>query len=236
MLRSKVKSTKAGPPLLSILILSLPERTEKYLLPLLRTLQEQIDPWHEYVEVIVLTDNRWRTIGCKRNDCLRLSQGRFITFVDDDDMIAEDYIESILTALLADEDNSAQCVVFDVWVRGYDILGMQTARGSLCRYGIELPHANLPDGSFLRKPNPRMVYRRDLVSKILFLDVNVGEDDVWGREVSALVTSPNYQIRIPKILYFYNWNVVDSEAGGVAETREDLVKQGKIALPSDRIE
>lgn len=231
MLRSQAKSSDAKPQL-SILILSLLERTEKYLLPLLHTLQSQCQGVEDQVEIVVVSDNRWRTIGAKRNEILHLAHGEYITFVDDDDMVSHDYVESILDVFQQSRDEQRSppdCVVFDVWVRGYDVLNMQPQHGSLCRYGIEFEHQNLSDGTFLRKPNCRMVYRRSLCRGVDFLDVNCGEDDAWGRQVAQRV-GPNSQVRIHKIMYFYNWNAVDSEAGGVKETRAELARLGKIVL------
>lgn len=237
MHRSKANDVNTHPPSLSILILSLVERTEKYLLPLLRTLQHQCVGVENKVEILVETDNRWRSIGRKRNEILRLAQGDFITYVDDDDMVSHDYIESILGVIRKEEEehrSAPDCIVFDVWVKGYDILNMQSPHGSLCRYGLEFEHQNLPDGTFLRKPNCRMVYKRSMALLVPFVDVNCGEDDVWGQTMARHIPLTS-QLRIHKILYFYNWSVMDSEAGGVAETRAELIHKGKLSPQSELI-
>ena len=79
--------------LLSILIPSLPERIH-LLSSVLSDLHEQSKG--KPVEVLVLTDNRHRTTGQKRNQLIGLAQGRFISFVDDDDSVAADYVDQIL--------------------------------------------------------------------------------------------------------------------------------------------
>ena len=53
----------------------------------------------EDIEVIVLYDNKKRTIGQKRNALLDLAQGNHLVFLDDDDRISDDYILSIMEIL-----------------------------------------------------------------------------------------------------------------------------------------
>lgn len=227
-MKQTVKKISAAAPLLSILILSLPERIPKYLTPLLNVLQPQCESSH--VELIVLTDNKWRSIGAKRNNCMDLAKGKFIVFIDDDDMVSNDYVDSILFVINTYQD--VLCVVFDVWVRGYDVIGLQpTSMGSLCRYGIEFTNSTLEDGSFTRKPNCRMVYRRDLAIQCRFLDINDGEDDQWGSEMVNKI-SVHQQQRIHKILYFYTWNIGDSEAGWAEPLRESMREAGTL-LPNN---
>src|SRR4030095_2341394 len=48
------------------------------------------------VEHLVLLDNKKRTVGEKRDALMRAARGDYISFVDDDDMIALDYVALIL--------------------------------------------------------------------------------------------------------------------------------------------
>ena len=41
-------------------------------------------------------DNKKRTIGKKRDEMLKLAQGKYVTFVDDDDRISDDYVDEIM--------------------------------------------------------------------------------------------------------------------------------------------
>ena len=45
------------------------------------------------VEVLCLLDNKRTTLSEKRNAAIGIAHGRFLSFVDDDDMISEDYID-----------------------------------------------------------------------------------------------------------------------------------------------
>lgn len=86
--------------ILSIIILSLPDRTD-FLHRLLSILNPQLTP---EVEVFISLDARVKSIGRKRNEMIAAARGRYVVSIDDDDTVAEDYIESILTAAKADPD------------------------------------------------------------------------------------------------------------------------------------
>lgn len=177
-------------PTLSLLILSLPSRIVS-LGRLLGQLEQQIAAAARRkndVEILCLTDNRVLTVGAKRNAVMQLARGRFVAFLDDDDRVSDDYLSRILTAV--DERPDADCVVFDVWVRGYDRVGIGPKEGALCRYGTELQHRTVPGadgGGWERKPNHLMVYRADLARSVRFPEINSGEDDLWATTVSKLI-------------------------------------------------
>lgn len=81
---------------LSILTPALPSRMDR-LAKLSADIQEQIGGLP--VEHLCLMDNKRRTIGEKRDDLLRLANGEYIAFVDDDDAILPGYVDEILKAI-----------------------------------------------------------------------------------------------------------------------------------------
>jgi glycosyltransferase involved in cell wall biosynthesis len=200
------------PPLLSILILSIPARVERFLVPLLRSLEAQVGATGE-VEVLTLIDNRRRTIGEKRNALLRMARGRFTAFVDDDDRVADDYVASILDAIRRQPDRDVIC--FDVWVHGYHELGYTPTEGMLCRYGIELEDRDLPE-MFTRRPNHLMVFRSALARSVPFPSTSQGEDTRWAE---AMAKRARKQGRIEKVLYHYDFDVEISETPASREWR-----------------
>lgn len=203
----------AEEPLFSILILSIPSRVEHFLVPLLASLQEQIQSPQE-VEVLTLIDNKSLSIGEKRNKLRSISRGRYSAFVDDDDRVEDDYVPSIIAAIRSEPDQDVFC--FDVWVNGYDKLGYTPPGGMLCKYGIEYRHENLPT-LFTRKPNHLMVYKNDLAKSVLFPSLNRNEDDAWGKVISKKIKK---QGRIDKVLYYYDFDVQTSENPFAIEWRE----------------
>ena len=85
---------------LSILIPTVPRRKEQ-LESLLSNLYRQAT---EETEVLVFLDNKKRSLGKKRNDMLVMAQGEYLTFIDDDDRVSNDYVETLLQATKTGED------------------------------------------------------------------------------------------------------------------------------------
>lgn len=175
---------------LSILIPSVPERTA-HLSRMVDELNKQIAG--KPVELLVVTDNRKRTTGAKRNLLIEQAQGQFIVFVDDDDVLLPNYVDSLLRHI---EDNpKADCIVFDVAVY------LEGKFSKLCKYGIEYEHSE-DSQYYYRKPNHLMCHARRLASRHKFLDISYGEDDEWGKRIAKDIQR---QIRIPEALYRYVW-------------------------------
>src|SRR3990172_1178103 len=56
------------------------------------------------VEVICNVDNKQKTTGQKRNELLQAARGKYISFIDDDDWVADEYVNEILKAAQSDCD------------------------------------------------------------------------------------------------------------------------------------
>lgn len=176
--------------LLSILVPSLCERNKKFLSDLLDTLE--IQTHNKPVEIIVYSDNAKKSIGTKRNDLLKLAQGKYVSFVDDDDRLSVDYIDSILREI---QKWSSDVIVFDVIIRFNGI------NPKLVKYGREFDYGESAE-FYTRHPNHLMVHKRENICEF-FKDVKTGEDDEWAlRMLPRIVT----QTRINKVLYHYDYD------------------------------
>src|SRR5665213_3420706 len=91
---------------LSILICSLQKRLNQLAL-LAEHLQKQAEG--KPVEILWLGDNKTMSVGEKRNKLLAMAKGDYVCFVDDDDWVADDYIESILKGA----EQKPDCICFD---------------------------------------------------------------------------------------------------------------------------
>lgn len=175
-------------PVLSILICTLEERNVEFLSRILSILEKQIKD--KDVELVILTDNAEMRIGAKRNLALDSANGKYICFIDDDDIVSDDYIDSILEKTKEDSD----VIVFN---------GFVTTNGEDIKYakqGIEYQHGEI-DGVYYRLPNHLSVHKKETI-KERFLDVRTGEDDEWAkRRLSEIKT----QSRIDKNLYHYDF-------------------------------
>lgn len=175
---------------LSILIPSVPER--------MGHLQRIVDELYKQsqnkpVEILVMLENRKRTTGAKRNALIEQAQGEYVVFIDDDDRVESNYVDTLCSTIEANP--GVDCIVFDALVN-YN--GQFT---KICKYGKE--HGHWEDANFYyRKPNHVMCYARRIASKHKYLDISFGEDDEWGARASTDIVN---QVRVPAILYYYDF-------------------------------
>lgn len=180
---------KKEQPLLSILVCSLIERSSKFLSPLLESLEKQIK--NKPVEIIVFSDNAKRPIGKKRNDCLLLSQGEYVCFVDDDDRISDDYVSLILNSINKNPD----VIVFDAEI------SFNGENKKMVKYGKEFNYCEL-NNVYYRHPNHLMVHKKNNIVEY-YKEIKTGEDDEWAFRMLKHIKT---QERIDKILYYYDYN------------------------------
>ncbi len=174
---------------LSILICSLTERSSKFLSPLLESLEKQIE--NQPVEIIVFSDNAKRPIGKKRNDCLLLSQGEYVCFVDDDDRISDDYVLSILNSISKNPD----VIVFDAEI------SFNGENKKKVKYGKEFNYCEL-NSVYYRHPNHLMVHKKNNITES-YKEIKTGEDDEWA---FRMLNNIKIQERIDRVLYYYDYN------------------------------
>ena len=207
---------------LSILICTVPGREEKLSRVLSILEPHAVD---RPVEVLVLRDNRRRSIGEKRNALMKMARGEFVSFVDDDDELSPLYVEKILDALEPDKENGVpHLVTFEVWVTGYEGMGYhpRTTRFST-RYDRE---DNL-DGEFRRYPNHIMVWRKEIADQFPFDDISFGEDGRRAERMRSYITDDRKIVNIEEVLYWYRLDPRDSATmrGGSLANPRRLARQ-----------
>jgi len=174
---------------LSILICSLTERRNIFLDRLLDKLEPQVKD--KNVELLIFSDNAKRSIGQKRNDAIKMANGKYTCFIDDDDLVSDDYVDLILKEI---RDWSPDVIVFDA------LITFDEQRPKLVKYGREFDYCEKED-AYYRHPNHLMVHKKSNITE-WFQDIKTGEDDEWAsRMLDRIVT----QSRIEKILYYYEY-------------------------------
>lgn len=186
-------SITPGEILLSLLVPTVPGREAK-LASLLERLDRQIRDRKD-VQLIVLRDNRSMPIGEKRNKMLSLASGAYVAFIDDDDMVTEDYVESIIGGLATGPD----VLTFLVKVTGH-------GAGKICRYGLALQHQDLPT-EYRRQPNHLMAWKRTLALAVRFPAVHRGEDTEWAKAIARHAATEE---AIHRVLYTYQFDPADN--------------------------
>jgi len=160
---------------LSILIPTLDNRREA-LAQLLAALDAQKT---DEVQVVTLSDSGQMSIGQKRNMLLSQSQGEYVAFVDDDDMVPTDYVSRILKALESNPDCTS-------------LTGRITFSDGYSRPFIHsLRYDKWVDDHegkvYYRPPNHLNAVRRDLAVKVGFPPWNSGEDRYFSHHIRPML-------------------------------------------------
>lgn len=174
--------------LLDILICSLYER-EKELDNLCGVLSPQAG---DDIGILVECDKREMSVGTKRNKLLSLATAEYVCFVDDDDMIAPNYVDLIRSAL----EKRPDCV---------GIEGIITFDGRGPRKFIHskrYDHWFEKNGIYYRTPNHLNPVKRELAVQVGFPDSRHGEDAVYSSNLFPRLQSEEY---IDGPIYFYNY-------------------------------
>ena len=180
---------------LSILICTILER-EVAFNKLVNKLTEQIDEARlkRQVEIVYFQDTRGQhTIGHKRNTLVKKAKGLFVVFVDDDDDIAQDYIEEIVPRLKPGLD----CV---------SIQGIMTTDGRTPEpFKISLRYGWDKQGdTYLRFPNHITPIKRSIVRKHPFPNKSYHEDyeQCIAMQKGGLIKK---EVVINRPLYYYKF-------------------------------
>lgn len=184
-------------PRLSILIPSIPSRwyMAKVLFDGLTELVGDRD-----IEVLLLMDNKQRTIGEKREALKNASNGKYFMFVDDDDSLYS--VDEIYEATANDVD----VITFKSKCRNSD--------GSeyIVTFGLknEIEH-NTQDGRYLdcKRPPFTQCAWASRFKKFAFPASNYGEDWEW---VKQCLPTAFLETHIPLVLHGYNFDPEVSEA------------------------
>lgn len=190
----------------SILILSIPERIDS-MKAAVTHLQEQADATGQpkSVEILVMLDNRSKSISEKRNDLLISARGKYIAFLDDDDAVSKDYMSKILQAI--DTHDGVDCISFNQWC-SLDGEPMDV------EFGIGNPHGQLWRdeegflGNIKRPPYHMCLWRRDLAITEDFRPMygsngQSSEDIDWLMRLYPKIQTEHH---IPDALHGYIYN------------------------------
>ncbi len=181
--------------ILSLLICSLTER--KVLLDeLLACLSPQLV---DGVQILINSDNGRKSVGRKRNELIKGATGKYIAFIDDDDIVSDDYVSLILNAV---KDN---CDVVGIHL-------LMTRNGKIeteCRTYHSLKYKSWWDEGdpdrlgkkrYFRNPNHLNPVKRKFAFVTGFPEVDSGEDHDYSKRLLPLLKTEVY---IEKPIYHY---------------------------------
>lgn len=179
-------------PKLSILIPTVPGR-EHFMDRIMGQVSKQLASWPE-AEVCWTIGTTNVSIGVRRNDLMARANGEYICFIDDDDRIADDYIELVMAGIATNPD----CCSLN---------GIITTDGKDPRkfiHSIDYNEFYERDGVFYRCPNHLNTIRTELARQCPFPDWQRSEDSNFAfqlRDKGLL----KVEYKIPETLYFYDY-------------------------------
>jgi hypothetical protein len=189
-------------PTLSIITLTIPERVKS--LALLKAEVAKQNPDGLVEHVIVEGPGH---VGTKIAKGLRMSSGRYVSVVDDDDMIDVDYVSSILAETVHNPD----VITLGICTPGLPPCWQRANRNDDSCF--ENPGA---DGN-VRMANHLCAWKREIALVAPCLPRNYGWDRVWYNSIR--IAYPKLTERhIHKVLYLYLY----SEEGTRAQSRESI--------------
>jgi hypothetical protein len=181
-----------SPPMqLSILICTLPSRRAQLEWLLEHLYQQVINDTPCRVEILV-DDRRGISVGMKRQALLERARGRYISFVDDDDIVPHNYCRRVVDELTYTDVDSVS------------LEGVMTTDGQKPQRFIHSMHVeewHTKDGVFMRNSNHLNPVRRELALQAGFGDENCGEDHSYSKRLKPLVKTEADMGEAP--LYFY---------------------------------
>ena len=182
--------------LLSVLICTLPKRKTMF-----DSLMEKIheyskDHFNENEIEILSNDNVNISIGEKRNNLLDRAKGKYLVFIDDDDMISEDYFFYLKRGINLNVDCCS--------LRG--IITWDGINPEVFEHSVQYREWNTTNNQikYERYPNHLNCIKSKIAKQIRFETINFGEDRDWSIKLrdSALIRVEYF---IDKIIYNYQY-------------------------------
>jgi glycosyltransferase involved in cell wall biosynthesis len=168
-----------------------------YYTALIGKLWEQIAGHPHGNEIEIIHDGSPReaySIGVKRNKLVAAAQGEYICFIDDDDRIADNYIELVMAGIATKPD----CCSLN------GIITTDGKNPKPFRHSIDYDSMYERDGVYYRPPNHLNTVRSSIAKQMVFPDWDRSEDSNYCFQLrdSGLL---KVEYKIEPVLYYYDY-------------------------------
>ena len=153
----------------------------------------------EDVEILINIDDGTKSVGQKRNEVLDNATGKFVCFVDDVDMVSENYFSRILKIIR--ENDNLDCIGFTgmYYVNGNNVMLFRHAN----KYG---GHYKDPMGVQHRPVNHLNPVKTSYAKLIRFPEQDFGEDSDYCDRLLESGLIENEVIIDDEVMYHYLWS------------------------------
>ena len=178
---------------LNILICTMPSR-QKMFDDLKESLMNQI--FEIKADVDILSNNSMTiTTGEKRNELLSRSKGKFSVFIDDDDIVSNDYVSKILHCIQENPDIDCIGIKGQIITNGSHIKQWEISK--------DFDRWYEDNNKYYRTPNHISPIRTELCLQAGFPNITIGEDSEFSKRVFPLLKK---EAKIEGDIYFYRYN------------------------------
>jgi len=186
-------------PILSICICSIPKREEmfnsitKFVMNQFSHVQRKYNYGSAIAELLTVR-NDFQNIGEKRNDLLKMSKGKYIVFIDDDDIVSDDYVESIIDALIENPDCDCVGIKGIITFDGDDEKKWEISKD----FGEWFERDNV----YYRTPNHISPIKTSIAQSVGFPNIADREDYFYSMGILPFLKN---EVKIDKELYHYQY-------------------------------
>ena len=196
----------------SILILSIPSRLH-FLVPLMQKLERQIGDRQD-VEIISIMDNKSFGISEKRNELLKLARGSHLAWIDDDDDVADNYIDRLTETI--EKNPNVDVISFNQLCYLEKMEAKVFAKMGNPHEEVVFDYASMRYKDTLRPPYHWCVWKTSLAqsedfrSDVMIPGSDMGEDIDWLARLYPRVKSSVYLDKDVLHIYRYSEKVSES--------------------------
>ena len=182
---------------LSILICTHPNRASLLSRMLWQLKQQLVDG----VEVIVELNIDTNTRGASRNMLLDKATGKYCVFVDDDDVVSDDYVSRILTAV---RDEPDICAIAGAVTSLWDNKRRMFILSQKYEPVFSLPSADHREETYYRYSSHLCPIRTEIAKKVRFPENMINEDHGYSDRLKKYEGELKEVIIEPVIYYYFS--------------------------------